>query len=186
MIRLLPALAVLLLAIAATWFLARRSADPAPPTPAPAAAALATVTSPPVTPAVAATTPSPGHRLAGTVVGDVQFAVIEAPDGSNELYGIDDQVPGLGKLVAIGARSATFEGNDGRFDMPLIAAPTPTARPERKARQEVADDEQADDEFLYEEGLEDEGYDEEVDDYAEEDQEGDDAPPEDGGGGFTP
>lgn len=179
MIRLLPALIVLILAIAATWFIARRSADPAPPTPAPAAAALATVTSPPATPDVAATTPSPGHRLAGTVVGDVQFAVIEAPDGSNELYGIDDQVPGLGKLVAIGARSATFEGSDGRFDMPLIAAPTPTARPKGEANRDEADDEQADDELLYEEELGDEGYGEEGDEYGEEDL---DAPPDDGGG----
>lgn len=167
MIRLLPALAVLLLAIAATWYIARRTAEPAPrqATPTPAATATATAA-----PAAAATRPS-GHRLAGTVVGDLRFAVIEAPDGSNELYAIDADVPGLGKLVAIGPYSATFEGSDGRFDMPLIAAPTPTPRAARSTADDEDDGRDGDAPYADDEEL-DEGYDEDFDDGTDYGEEG--------------
>jgi hypothetical protein len=67
------------------------------------------------------------YRLAGTVVGDMRFAIVEAPDGTNDLYSIDEEVPGLGRLVAVGPKSATFEGTEGRFEMKLLAAPTATS-----------------------------------------------------------
>jgi hypothetical protein len=168
MIRLLPALAVLLLAIAATWHIARRTAEPPPaaPTAAPPVPTQTPTAAP--SPAVAAATPGPAYRLAGTVVGDVQFAVIEAPDGSNELYALGDDVPGLGKLVAIGPRSATFENSEGRFDMPLIAAPTPTRRAGAAAANDEEDtdgglDELPDDEPYFDEPYDDEGDEEYLD-----------------------
>ncbi len=153
MVRFLPAIAVLALAIVATWTLARRTAPTSPPAPA-ATRTPGMVTNP--TAAVAASStasPTEGatHRLAGTVVGDVLYAIVEAPDGSNELYGIDEFVPDVGKLVAVGTKSATFEGRNGRFEMKLVAAPPPTPRPEAPDTPEPSDDEFLDDVDLEEE-----------------------------------
>jgi hypothetical protein len=77
-------------------------------------------------------TPSPprGHRLAGTVVGDVRYAVIEDSHGENELYRPGQRVPGLGKLMKVEARRAVFEGDNGQFELPLAKAPTPTPETE--------------------------------------------------------
>lgn len=126
MLRFLPALAVLLVAIVVTWNIARRTAPvPAPPeAPSPTRTAATT----PTGGAAAGQTPTAvsTYRLAGTVVGDLRFAIVEAPDGSNDLYSIDEEVPGLGRLVAVGPKSATFEGSRGRFELKLVAAPTPT------------------------------------------------------------
>lgn len=125
---LFPALAALVAAIAVTWFVARRGGAPDPVPPLPEATATTVAIATPIEPAVAPATASPGpaYRLAGTVVGDRLFAVIEAPDGSNELYAIGADVPQLGKLVVVAASYVTFEGEQGRYDMPLQAGATPT------------------------------------------------------------
>ena len=157
MIRLLPALVVLVLAIAATWYLAQRAPEPPTPLPTPAATATAGASATAVSP-VAAVSPSPSHRLAGTVVGDRLYAIIEAPDGSNELYAIDTEVPGIGKLIAVGPDSATFEGSDGRFEMGLVAAPVATPRP-------TVEDDSADEDLDDGEAAEDDGYPAEDDEY---------------------
>jgi hypothetical protein len=83
------------------------------------------------------TTPTPesasvtktGYRLAGTVVGDALYAVIEQPDGTNELYRPGQMVPGLGRLIDLWADRATFEGSDGRIELQLVPASTPTVAP---------------------------------------------------------
>lgn len=77
------------------------------------------------------------HRLAGTVVGDEQYVVIEHPDGRNELYRPGQTVPGLGKVGQIGPDSATFEADGRRITLRLLPAPTPTAEPPASAPPEV-------------------------------------------------
>ncbi len=120
-VRLSVALLAILLASLAFW-LVRRGDDAMPPAGAPA-----TATSTAVPPTKALQTPTPNlFRLAGTVVGDVRYAIIEAPDGTNELYHLDETVPDLGKLVEIHARSAVFVSPGGRFVLPLVAAPSAT------------------------------------------------------------
>jgi hypothetical protein len=96
-----------------------------PQTP-PAAVATGTPTpSPPAAPRAAAPTPL-AHRLAGTVIGDVQYAIIEHTDGTTELYRPGDEVPGLGRLVAIDARAAHFERDGGRLRLAIVPAATAT------------------------------------------------------------
>lgn len=68
----------------------------------------------------------PGHRLAGTVVGDVRYAVVELPDGTNDLYRPGQEVPGLGRLVEVASNHAIFEGDNGRVDLRLVPAATTT------------------------------------------------------------
>lgn len=114
------------------WLLGRgpaRGPVPPPPTSPPTRAATSTPS-----PELVRQTPfSRGHRLAGTVVGDVRYAVIEAPDGRSDLYGIGETVPGLGRLVDVEADRATFEGDEGRIEIRLAPAPTPTSTPRRPA-----------------------------------------------------
>jgi len=126
MIRILPALILLLLAVVVTWMLARGSGAPVPPTPVPTVPAVPTPV-PADTPTVAGPS-DPAYRLAGTVVGDRRYAIIEAPDGRNDLYAIDADVPDIGKLIAVGPNWATFESDGERFDMRVLPAPTPTQR----------------------------------------------------------
>jgi len=126
MIRILPALVLLVLAIAVTWFLARRSVAPVPQAPAPTVPAAPTPV--PADTPTAAGPADPAYRLAGTVVGDRRYAIIEAPDGRNDLYGIDAEVPDIGRLIAVGPNWATFESDGERFDMRVLPGPTPTAR----------------------------------------------------------
>ncbi len=116
---------IALLLILVGWLLLRSPSAPQPPAVEPSAVS-ATPTKAAALPAAAAS-PSPGYRLAGTVVGDVQYAIIEAPDGSNRLYHVDDDIPGLGTLLEIHGLSAKFRGTDGEFELPLLAAPSPTA-----------------------------------------------------------
>ncbi len=116
--------AALALALALLLLLLSRRSTLAPPTPA----AVPTSSAGTTTARAASTTPSPGHRLAGTVVGDVHYAIIVAPDGTNDLYHVGDEVPGVGKLLEIRARSVIFLlGAQGEFEMLLSAEPTPTA-----------------------------------------------------------
>jgi hypothetical protein len=70
-----------------------------------------------------------GYRLAGTVVGDASYAVVEQPDGTNDLYRPGQTVPGLGRLIELEANRATFEGSDGRYELELVPASTPTVTP---------------------------------------------------------
>jgi hypothetical protein len=157
MIRILPALLVLVLAIVLTWTLARRSVESVPPQPPPTVSLLPTAAA--ADPPAAAAPTDPAYRLAGTVVGDRLYAIIEAPGGGNELYGIDADVPGIGKLIAVGPNWATFESDGSRFDMRLAAAPTPTPRatPDSDADEQAAEvgeraeddyDDEYDDEYI--------------------------------------
>jgi len=114
---------VLALVLARILYAPRRGA---PALPAPTATPTPSIGS--ATAGVAPTTPSPGYRLAGTVVGDAHYAIVVAPDGTNDLYHVGERVPGLGKLLEIHARSAIFLGAQGKFEMILLAEPTATAR----------------------------------------------------------
>ncbi len=95
----------------------------ATPTVSPAAAAPSTTAAAIASPTVVR------HRLAGTVVGDVLYAVIEQPDGSSDLYRPGDDVAGLGRLVEVGPNRATFDGPNGHVELILIPAPTATRAP---------------------------------------------------------
>jgi hypothetical protein len=122
----------LLLVFALGWYLRRR---PAPPPTANEVSPTAT--------AAPTWTPQPEakkkiqHRLAGTVVGDEQYVVVELPDGRNELYTPGQSVPGLGRVVSIGPDQATFDGDAGRVTLRLLPAPTPTATPTGSAAEEA-------------------------------------------------
>jgi hypothetical protein len=127
----------LLLVLALGWWLRRTPAPPHPSVPA--------ATSTP-TPAIEST-PSPvsritaaeqtRYRLAGTVVGDAEYVVIEHPDGRSDLYRPGQVVEGLGRLVAIGADSAAFEGDGGRVELHLLPAATPSETAEETAMEDV-------------------------------------------------
>lgn len=111
------------------WLLwgAHHAAPPEPPataTPADTPSPVATATAAPALPKAAQ-----GYRLAGTVVGDVAYAVIVSPDGSSQLVRPGQLVSGLGQLTAIEADRVTIEGTDGLFSLPVAAAPTVTATP---------------------------------------------------------
>lgn len=115
--------AVLLLG---SWLLWR--AHHAPP---PAPPATATPSSPPTAEATATATgalprAAAGYRLAGTVVGDVAYAVIVSPAGHSELVQPGQVVPDLGRLIAVDQDRVTFAGADGPFALRVAAAPTVT------------------------------------------------------------
>ena len=123
-------LAAMLIAVLA-WFAGRSYSRPA---------AQATATPTPLapstpTPAAPLPTPSPlRHRLAGTVVGDVRYAVIEDAAGGNDLYRPGQTVPDLGLLpltILLGFVAAAWLLPDlSGFEMALLAtmlAPTDAA-----------------------------------------------------------
>ncbi len=100
-------------------------AGPAPVSPGAAAAAPAKGT-PTVGQAPA------GYRLAGVAVGEPDsFAVIEAPNASTNLYRVNEEVEGLGRLVRIDAEHVIILGATGEFDLWLAPAATATAAPTR-------------------------------------------------------
>jgi hypothetical protein len=87
------------------------------------------------TPTVAATvedtptprTAPPGYRLAGVALGEPDsFAVVEAPGGSNVLYRVNAEIPGLGRLVRIEAERVLVSTEDGELELWLAPASTPT------------------------------------------------------------
>lgn len=125
-VSLLLILAALALALFLFWMLTGKTNEAPAPTPSPPPQATS-VTVPPA--AARSTASRSGYRLAGTVVGDAMYAVIEQPDGTNDLYRMGQEVPGLGRLVDLGADRATFEASDGRIELQLAPASTPTVTP---------------------------------------------------------
>jgi len=114
-----------------TWLLWRGRHGPPPPA-APTASPSATATgTASATPTGAIPVAARGYRLAGTVVGDVTYAIVEKPEGGNELLRPGQVLRGVGQVVAIDEERITIEGNDGRFELPLASAPTVT--PTREA-----------------------------------------------------
>lgn len=115
--------AVLLLG---TWLLwrAHHAPPPQPPataTPSGTPTAEATATATGALPRAAL-----GYRLAGTVVGDVAYAVIVSPAGRSELVRPGQIVPDLGQLTAVDQDRVTIAGVDGPFVLRVAAAPTVT------------------------------------------------------------
>ena len=120
-------LACCLAAVLGLGFWLLRAARESPPTPLaePSASAGATATAtPPALPAAVR-----GFRLAGTVVGDVVYAIIETSDGGNTLVQPGQIVSGLGQIVAIGDDHITVEADGHQFELALSAAPTATEAP---------------------------------------------------------
>jgi hypothetical protein len=126
---LLILLLLILVAFSGLWLWGRMIEGGAP-------SRVATVTMPPPTPTLAETAtptaaaPPPGYRLAGVAMGEPEsFAVIEAPNGSANLYRLHDDVPGLGELVRIEAERVAVRGAAAEFDLWLTPAATATAAP---------------------------------------------------------
>ena len=115
--------AVLLLGL---WLL--HGASPAAvPTPAPTPMPTGPPVSPTATPGLALPPAAAhGYRLAGTVVGDMTYAIIEDPHGVNQLYRPGQTVPGLGEISTIDADRVVVSGSDGTFALQLAPAPTGT------------------------------------------------------------
>ena len=67
-----------------------------------------------------------GYRLAGTVVGDVAYAVIVSPAGRSELMRTGQILKDLGQITSIDADSVTIVGSDGPSVLRVAAAPTVT------------------------------------------------------------
>lgn len=106
------------------WLLWRaRHAAPPPPPPEPTAAPSAT---PAPTPAGEIPEAARGYRLAGTVIGDVTYAILELPGGGNELVRPGQILRGIGQVVAIDEYRIVVAGDEGEFALPLAAAPTAT------------------------------------------------------------
>src|SRR5262245_48757162 len=94
-----------------TWLLWRAHNAP-PPEPPPTLTAT-----PEATPTITGIIPraAVGYRLAGTVVGDVSYAVIVSPEGRGELVRTGQILKGLGQLTAIEQDGVTIAGDDGEF-----------------------------------------------------------------------
>jgi hypothetical protein len=109
------------------WLLRRGAGDSEPPPVTPSVTPTASpALLPTATPASAAAV-APGYRLAGTVVGDLSYAIIEDPNGANHLYRPGQVIPGLGEVTVIDADRIVVAGSGG--DIILQIAPAPTATP---------------------------------------------------------
>ncbi|MGH7621590.1 MAG: hypothetical protein ACREMU_04560, partial [Gemmatimonadaceae bacterium] len=111
------------------WIVWRAHHPPEPPpvaTASPSATPTETATATPsgVIPAAAR-----GYRLAGTVVGDVTYAIIETPQGGSELLRPGQVLHGIGQLLIIDEHHVVIDGADGRFELQLASAPTSTPTP---------------------------------------------------------
>jgi hypothetical protein len=127
-IAIILALSLALVLALGVWLLrhAQSGAEPAPPPPTPTPPPEPTA-APTATPGMAAAPAAAyGYRLAGTVVGDLSYAIIEDPSGVNQLYRPGQTVPGLGQLIEIEADRVTVAGSDGTFALQLAPAPTTT------------------------------------------------------------
>lgn len=137
------------------WLLWRGHQPDAELAAVPTAVAVATSAPPTATPTRGALpTVAVGHRLAGTVAGDLRYAIIVDPHGGNALYQIGQTVPGLGEVLEIDEHHVVIAGADGHFEMQLAFAPpatetppgvsTPTAvdtRPARRPRRDPSESE---------------------------------------------
>jgi len=105
------------------WRAHHPTAPPPTPTASPSATPTETATATPsgVIPAAAR-----GYRLAGTVVGDVTYAIIETPQGGSELLRPGQVLHGVGQLLTIDENHVVIDGSDGHFEMQLASAPTAT------------------------------------------------------------
>ena len=110
-----------------TWLL-WRAHDAPPPEPLPTVTASVTPT-PEATATVTGAIPraAVGYRLAGTVVGNVSYAVIVSPEGRSELVRNGQILKGLGQITAIEQDRVTIAGDDGEFVLRVASAPTVTA-----------------------------------------------------------
>jgi hypothetical protein len=106
----------------------RAHQDAAAPAPAPTVAATAALAIAPTATVAIAAVPAAarGYRLAGTVVGDLSYAIIENPSGANQLYRPGQSVPGLGELTGVESDRVTLAGRDGSFALQLAPAATAT------------------------------------------------------------
>lgn len=95
--------------------------------PSPADIVTTRPTVPSASPSPSPSPPPVAQRLAGIVVGSRRYAVVEQPDGTSELYQLGEQIPGLGRLVAVEPSVATFEGRDGLIRLVIAPAPTVAA-----------------------------------------------------------
>jgi hypothetical protein len=110
------------------WLLRRAHRESAPPPVPPSATAAPQPSAAPTgTPHAAAA--APGYRLAGTVVGDLSYAIIEDPQGGNQLYRPGQTIPGLGEVTAIEEDRILLAGSDGTIALQLAPAPTATPAP---------------------------------------------------------
>jgi|SRR5215470_1498708 len=135
-IALILAVSIAVVLLLGIWLLRRARQGPEPaPTPTAGATAGATEapsSAPTVTSAIGAVPDAArGYRLAGTVVGDLSYAIIEDPHGTNQLYHPGQTIPGLGQLTAVEADRVTVSGSGGSFALQLAPAPTMTWTPPR-------------------------------------------------------
>lgn len=126
---------VLLLGI---WLLRRSHREVEPPA-TPTAATVASPT-PQVTAKPTGGVPDAarGYRLAGTVVGDLSYAIVVDPQGHNQLYRPGQSIPNLGVVTSIEADRIGVDGGDGTFALQLAPGPTDTVTPPRSATAIVA------------------------------------------------
>jgi hypothetical protein len=110
-----------------TWLLWRAHHAPPPPPPATATPSATPTPEATVTPTGALPRTAIGYRLAGTVVGDVAYAVIVAPNGHSELVRTGQILKELGQLTSIEEDRVTIVGDAGPFALQVAAAPTVTA-----------------------------------------------------------
>ncbi len=133
-IAIILALSLVVVLLLGAWLLRRAHREPEPAPATPTMTAQPSV-APTATPGVAAAPASAhGYRLAGTVVGDLSYAIIEDPSGVNQLYRPGQAVPGLGEIVEIEADRITLAGSGGTFVLQLAPAPTttPTTLPRKE------------------------------------------------------
>jgi len=121
MVRLAVGLLLVLLLLSAWWLWTAGAPAPPPPT------AATPTESPGETPTPTPLAAPPGFRLAGVALREPDsFVVVEAPDGSNVLYRLNAEIPGLGRLVRIEAERIVLRGASGEFELWLAPAATPT------------------------------------------------------------
>jgi len=117
-------LSILVVLALGSWLLWRGHRAPAPPASAsPTASPTASASA---TPTGALPEAVRGYRLAGTVVGDVTYAILEKPTGGNELVRPGQILRGIGQVIAIDEYRIVIEGHEQRFELPLASAPTAT------------------------------------------------------------
>lgn len=105
------------------WMLRGSRESPPPPSPPTVTPAPSPTIGPTNTPNAAAAA-ARGYRLAGTVVGDLSYAIVEGPNGVNQLYRPGQTIPNVGEVISIEADRITLAG-----DIVLQLAPGPTTTP---------------------------------------------------------